>query len=387
MSAWEDDVPLLPQEKPRWFVPALAWLLIGLFTAALLAAVFVKVPETVHAPFVLVPEGGADPVQAPRHAVIERVLVRPGQEVRRGAPLFLLRVDEVRQWKADSDTSAEALAALRQRSASLEQEYASAVRIKESEIAQAERDVAFRRQHVEVMHDLVVRVEKLSATGLMSDIELTSHRLARAQSEKDLDLGEKTLAQRRIELQRLSTERSRQRMEEKSAEQELTIRINSLREPLSASANGLLEIRAPYDAICTSVSQQNEGSVVAPGSALAQLSPLSGRLQAEMALPETGLPRLQTGQSVRLLLDAFPYQRYGVVPGRLDWISPAAVARHDGSSFEGLASLERAHIGVGARTYPLRAGMSGKARITVGRRPLIEYAFEPLRQVRENLRP
>jgi hypothetical protein len=31
--------------------------------------------------------------------------------------------------------------------------------------------------------------------------------------------------------------------------------------------------------------------------------------------------------------------------------------------------------------------MSGKARITVGRRPLIEYAFEPLRQVRENLRP
>ncbi|MGZ8867227.1 MAG: HlyD family efflux transporter periplasmic adaptor subunit [Thermoanaerobaculia bacterium] len=387
MNTWEEHEPLLPQDRPRWFVPALAWLLIALFTTAMLAAIFVKVPETVHAPFVLVPEGGADPVQAPRQAVIEQVLVRPGQQVKKGDRLFLLRVDEVREWRTEADTRGEALDALRQRARNLEEAYLSAVRLKESEIEQTERDVAFRRQHAGVMHDLVSRVEKLAASGLLSDIELTSHRLALAQSQKDLDVAEKTLAQRRIERQRLTTERGRQRIDEKSAEQELSIRIAALQQPLSTSANGLLEIRAPFDAICTNVTQQNEGSVVAPGSPLAQLSPMSGRLQAHLALPQTGLSRLRTGQNVRLLFDAFPYQRYGVVRGTMEWISPAAIARAERQAFEGFATLEENEIGVGATSYPLRAGMGGTARITVGRRALIEYVFEPLRQLRENLVP
>lgn len=385
MSTWEEQEPLLPQERPRWFVPAVAWMLIALFTTAMLAAIFVKVPETVHAPFVLVPEGGADPIQAPRQAVIEQVLVRPGQQVRKGDRLFLLRVDEVREWRTEADTRVEALDALRQRARNLEEAYLSAVRLKESEIEQTERDVVFRRQHAGVMRDLVSRVEKLAATGLLSDIELTSHRLALAQSQKDLDVAEKTLAQRRIERQRLTTERGRQRIDEKSAEQELSIRIAALQQPLSTSANGLLEIRAPFDAVCTDVTQQNEGSVVGPGSPLAQLSPLSGRLQAHLALPQTGLSRLRTGQNVRLLFDAFPYQRYGVVRGKMDWISPAAIARGQAQAFEGFAALEENEIGVGTTSYPLRAGMGGTARITVGRRALIEYLFEPLRQMRENL--
>ena len=98
-----------------------------------------------------------------------------------------------------------------------------------------------------------------------------------------------------------------------------------------------------------------------------------------------GLSRLRTGQNVRLLFDAFPYQRYGVVRGRVDWISPAAIARGQAQAFEGFATLEENEIGVGATSYPLRAGMGGTARITVGRRALIEYLFEPLRQMRENL--
>jgi membrane fusion protein len=379
MSTWEQDAPLLPQEKPAWFAAAVAWLLILMFATALLAAIFIEVPETIRARFVLVPEGGSDPIQAPRQAIIEKVLVRAGQQVRKGEPLFLLRVDEVREWRTEAATRSESLAALRERSRSLEMTYSSAVRIKESEIEQAERDVDFRKQYEGVMRDLVARVEKLAATGLMSDIELTSHRLGLAQSQKDLDVAQKTLAQRRIELQRLAMERDRQRIDEKSSEQELSIRIAALEQPLAASANGLLEIRAPYDAILTDVIAENEGSVLAPGSPMAQLTPLSGRLEAQLSLPETALPKLETGQNVRFLFDAFPYQRYGAVPGKVEWISPAAVARHEGSSFEGLAS-------VGETEHPLLPGMAGTARITVGRRALIEYAFEPLQQLRENLR-
>jgi hypothetical protein len=43
-------------------------------------------------------------------------------------------------------------------------------------------------------------------------------------------------------------------------------------------------------------------------------------------------------------------------------------------------------IGRAPLECPLRAGMTGTARIQAGRRTLIEYAFEPLRQLRENVR-
>jgi multidrug resistance efflux pump len=229
-------------------------------------------------------------------------------------------------------------------------------------------------------------VEKLAANGLVSQIELSSHRIALAQSEKDLEQARRSLAQRGLERQNLVTARARQRMDEKSAEEDLAIRISSLNQPLAASANGLLEIRAPYDGVCVTITHQNAGDVVSPGEELCQLSPLTKHLQARLELPETGLSQLETGQRVRLLLDAFPYQRFGVVSGKVDWISPAAITRQQQSEFVALASLDRHDIVSGRNTYPLKSGMRGTARITVGRRALIEYAFEPLRQLRENLK-
>ncbi len=383
---WEEQ-EAVPREPPRWFVPALGWLLIALFATVLLAAIVVRVPETVESRFVLVPEGGADPIQSPRHAVVEQVLVRQGEKVKKGDRMFLLRVDEVREWRTESETRQEALRALRERSAKLEESYGSALRIKDSEIDQAEREVAFRETHLGVMRDLLARVENLAKSGLVSEMELASHRLSLAESYKDLELARRTLAQRHLERQTMQTERMRQRIQEKAEEDDLAIRIAALRQPLAAIANGLLEIRAPYDAVCVGLTQQNAGGVVAPGDTLCQLSPVSRRLQARLELPENGLSRLQPQQRVRFLFDAFPYQRFGTVTGTLEWISPAPVARQQSSDFVALASLDKREIVAGHNSHPLRPGMKGTARVTVGRRTLIDYAFEPLRKLRENLEP
>jgi HlyD family secretion protein len=106
-----------------------------------------------------------------------------------------------------------------------------------------------------------------------------------------------------------------------------------------------------------------------------------------LILNETGLPRLGAAQKVRYFFEAFPYQRYGAVTGRLDWISPSAVISNDGPRFVALGSLDRTTIGAGAtQLLPLRVGMKGDAHIIVGGRTLIEYAFEPIRQLRENIR-
>ncbi len=385
MPSWEPEAPIAPQEPPHWFATALAWLLIALFATAVLAAIFVRVPEIVRSRFVLMPESGAAPIQAPRPGVVAQVFVKQGQAVRKGDPLFLLRVDEVRAWKLENDTRSEQLRSLTDKMSKEDEEYASALRIKESEIEQAEREVAFRVDHLKIMQDLVTRVEKLAAQGLMSDIELASHRLSREQSAKDLEIAQKTLAQRRMERQRMIVDHTRQHNEEQSAAEELRMRLAALQQPLSASANGLLEVRAPYDGVCVNVVQESPGRVVSPGDALCQLTPDAARLQARLDVPETGVSRIARSQHVRLFFDAFPYQRFGAVTGALDWVSPAAVVHQQGSDFVAIASLDRQAIVAGAHSYTLRPGMKGDARVTVGRRSLIEFAFEPLRRIRENL--
>ncbi|HEX7419593.1 MAG TPA: HlyD family efflux transporter periplasmic adaptor subunit [Thermoanaerobaculia bacterium] len=387
MTTWDTDTPLAPKDPPHWFVIALAWLLIALFATALLAAIFVHVPETVRSRFVLMPENGAEPIQSPRHGVVAQVFVKQGQSVHKGDPLFLIRVDEVREWKLESDTRREELRALQERLGKEAEAYESALRIKDSEISQADREVTFRAEHLKIMQDLVVRVEKLAANGLMSDIELASHRLSRAQSEKDLEIAQKTLAQRRMERQRLEMDRGRQRNEENSKAADLRMRVGALQQPLSGSANGMLEIRAPFDGVCINVAEETAGRVIAAGDALCQLTPDATRLQARLDVPETGVSRVARNQHVRLLFDAFPYQRFGGVNGAIDWVSPAAVLRQQGSDFVALASLDRQVVIAGPNAYPLRPGMKGEARVTVGRRSLIEFAFEPLRRIRENLHP
>jgi hypothetical protein len=52
----DTESDMLPQEPPPWVIRFAARLLIGLFTVALLAAIIVKLPETVNCPFVLVPK-------------------------------------------------------------------------------------------------------------------------------------------------------------------------------------------------------------------------------------------------------------------------------------------------------------------------------------------
>ena len=106
-----------------------------------------------------------------------------------------------------------------------------------------------------------------------------------------------------------------------------------------------------------------------------------------MMLNEAGLPRLAVAQRVRYFFEAFPYQRYGTITGKVDLISPSAVTTTEGSRFVALGSLDSYEISSQTgQALPLRVGMKGDAHIIVGSRTLIEYAFEPIRRLRESIK-
>jgi multidrug efflux pump subunit AcrA (membrane-fusion protein) len=121
------------------------------------------------------------------------------------------------------------------------------------------------------------------------------------------------------------------------------------------------------------------------------LVPVQGRdkgagqtLQAEISVAQSAVGRLKPGQAVKLLYDAFPYQRYGVRYGTLHWISPAASVVDRRSAFLALADVQDQAVSIQGESWPLRPGMGGTAKVVVGRRPLWSYALDPIRQLREN---
>ncbi|MEP6974357.1 MAG: HlyD family efflux transporter periplasmic adaptor subunit [Spartobacteria bacterium] len=380
----ESDSAMLPQDPPPWFVRATAWLLISMFGVALLAAIVVKLPETVSCPFVLVSAGGADPIQSPRLSTISKVCVQVGQTVQARDPLYILRSDEIRGWGTDLHTLSADLRTHEDGLGKADTAYASQVEIKTAEIAQAESEVKFRQKHASSSRELLERLEKLTKTGGISLVEVIQHRLDTAESEKDLSVAERTQQQVQLERQQMEAEHARTRAENVAEIEKLKFRLAALQGDLENSQENLLTIRAPYAGVVIAQAQQNAGSVVQNGQELCQLAAIDAKPRARFQIGEAGLPKLANGQRVRLFFDAFPYQRYGVVNARLDWISPSAVAAPDGPHFVALGSLDETE-----RTKPkalgLRVGMGGEARIVVGQRTMIEYAFEPLRQLRENM--
>src|SRR5438045_8609341 len=83
-----------PQEPPPWIIRSAAWVLVGAFLFALLIAIVMRLPETVHCQFVLIPATGADPIQSPHQAIIRRDGVEEGQTVNKGEELCILRAKE-----------------------------------------------------------------------------------------------------------------------------------------------------------------------------------------------------------------------------------------------------------------------------------------------------
>ncbi|AUB35010.1 Multidrug efflux pump subunit AcrA [Nostoc flagelliforme CCNUN1] len=81
-------------------------------------------------------------------------------------------------------------------------------------------------------------------------------------------------------------------------------------------------LRAPIDGTIFQLSINNAGTVVQPGQMVTQIAPKGVPLifRAEMPSQESGF--LHVGMPVKIKFDAYPFQDYGVIEGKLHWISP-----------------------------------------------------------------
>jgi membrane fusion protein len=164
------------------------------------------------------------------------------------------------------------------------------------------------------------------------------------------------------------------------------IRIDALSRDLTDLTDSGLAVVSPCQGVILRLHLAAAGALVREGEMISEIACKGEQLQAEFQVPQAGLPLIRPGQAVKLLYDAFPYQRYGVRFGTVRWVGPSGVTSRDSSAFRVLVDLADDSIKVKGQSRALQAGMGGMAHVVVGRRTLVSYAVEPIRAIRENMR-
>jgi membrane fusion protein len=154
------------------------------------------------------------------------------------------------------------------------------------------------------------------------------------------------------------------------------------REAAEVDADRQVLVRAPQAGTVSAV-LADAGQSVSPSSALASLVPAGAELQAHLYAPSSAIGFVRAGQTVRMRFEAFPYQKYGLVEGRVLQVSRTPLAASEVAALALAPAgsgqpLFRITVALGDSTLPLVAGMRLSADVLLERRRLVEWLFEPL---------
>lgn len=340
-------------------------------------------------------------VPAEGASVIER-RVTEGQAVKAGDVLFVLALERPRLM---ADAQAEVKRSLTERQRSLQeaarqQEGLTAAQVAtldrrlqalEAEHTQVDRELGLQQQRLALAQQALTRLEALRNDQFISDAQVLTKKEELLAMQSQLQA---------LERQRIALGRERAQLEGDRRSLPLAARSTQgsierdlaalTRETAEQDSERRLVIRAPQDGVLTAVLAE-PGQAVSPASALASLVPKGAVLQAQLYAPSSAVGFVRPGQAVRLRLEAFPYQKFGQLEGRVLLVSrtPLAPGELAAQSLSGAQpgrageSMFRITVALdespaGAWPQPLVAGMRLQADVLLERRRLIEWLFEPL---------
>lgn len=177
---------------------------------------------------------------------------------------------------------------------------------------------------------------------------------------------------------------------------EVRLRIGQLQPTLDRSIYkaGLMELKAPQDGVVKDLATTTVGAVVEPGNVVLTIVPKDEQLYADVALKNEDVGFVHEGQVAQVKLAAYPFQRHGMLTGKVIRISADATeTSHAPGSGESTAvqqpfmtykarlqldqqMLNDAH----GNRLTITPGMQVIAEINQGKRTVLEYLLSPVRK-------
>ncbi len=346
----------------------------------------------------LTPTAGTARIYAPQHGIVSSVHVAEGQEVKEGEPLLNVTTAQVSADGQDVNvTMLDALTRQRDlltrqvsseeaRTRSEQERLAALIRGLGDEVSHIEAQVGTQRERIQLLQGLVTSAARLNPRGFVSDLDYRRREEALLEQKQNLDVLGQQLAARRNQL-----------TEQRFALAQLPVvaadRMRALQGELSTVEQRIAEvngrrayvIRAPISGRVSAL-QATVGRPADPRQLQLSILPDGSVLQAELFVPTRAAGFVQTGQKVRILYEAFPYQNFGTYGGRIVKVSRTVLTPADISAPVELkepayrvgAALDRPDVDAYGDKIPLQPDMLLRADIILDRRTLMNWLLNPL---------
>ncbi|MBS7703414.1 HlyD family type I secretion periplasmic adaptor subunit [Chelatococcus asaccharovorans] len=141
----------------------------------------------------------------------------------------------------------------------------------------------------------------------------------------------------------------------------------------------LQHLTAPVDGVVQQLAVHTRGGVVQPAQALMVIVPRDDYIEIEAQVLNRDIGFVRDGQTAMVKLEAFPFTRYGTLPGEVVSVSRDAVSdQRLGFVFAARVRLKKETIVVDGREVKLTAGMRATVEIKTGERRVIDFLLSPV---------
>ena len=345
----------------------------------------------------LAPAGGLSTIRAEQGGRLTQVFVSEGDVIDEGAPLFQARVDieteggfigERRLESTDVRLSElnEQLTAITARYNDERKRLRSQIKNYTRELEGLTRRRALQSRAVDLAESQLIKYERLTEDDVTSQLELDNarsndinQRISLEGIDQQIVAREGTLSEVRFSLSGLSATEARELSQ-------LRVQISQLedsRAGLEASSSYM--VRSPVAGTVTAL-QGKAGQSVPPNAPIVMIVPQGSGLQATLLAPSRSAGFLKAGQDVNLLVDAFPYQKFGVQTGVIKNISATpyrpgeldAPIPYEQSVYRVVVDLNKQSVTAYGNEVALKAGMTLQGDLITDRRTLLQWMLDPL---------
>ncbi len=146
-------------------------------------------------------------------------------------------------------------------------------------------------------------------------------------------------------------------------------------------------VRSPIDGVIFEFPTTKPGAVVQPGQRIAQIAPKNTNFALKAQIPSQDSGFLKVGMPVKIKFDAYPFQEYGIVQGKLTWISPDSKVNQtpqgNTENFELEITIDQQYIQNGKKRIPLSAGQTANAEVIIRQRRVIDFVLDPFKKLQK----
>lgn len=382
------------------------------FAVFLLWASLAKVDEVTAGQGKVIPSSKVQLIQSPEAATVAELMVRGGQNVKRGQ--LLARLDNPQSRSLAAET--EALEARAERlqseglgssSGGLEGEEAtlSAVRRqalssriaamrasaeqRRREAAEAAATISSLTRSLQLAQENVGRLAPLAAKNIVPQTEL-----ANAQREV-VDLQGRIAAAREQQgraqaavseaLSQASEANFQFRQDALNERSQVAAKIAVNQQSLSGAEgrNGRMELRSPVDGVVNDVKVTTRGGFVQAGEKVMEVVPMGEKLLVETRVKPSDIAFIKVGDKALVKVTAYDFSTYGGLDGRVVQVSADSIydEAERQAYFTVLVETDRSYLMQGAQRLPITPGMMTDTQIITGSRSILKYLLKPFYKV------